>query len=452
MATSSGISSGDTSKHLLIIILTWFDIQANLISVYLKKCNIMALEYQPLDSKKYKSLLHYYKSKKLKTSFRNLGFDNRFTQYESQRKHFFETKLGIPVQTFGQQKLIEFGPECGENSLCFAHWGALLTLVEPNLSCHIKIKEYFRNFDYEDKLRGLSAELIEHYKTDQQYDIVDAEGFLASIRPMEQWLSLINSLLRINGIFIVSYFERHGAFSERYLSVLCKTLLANSDSQGLTHKKIFSKLVKTKWDGVNSLRSLNTWYQDHIENPFSSSNYQIDGRDLISKASKQHLTLHASFPNYLDKLWVGWSKNFFASSSLVDQTLEFFNRSRLSFIVGKKCFFTGSCEELRLFNESIDYLLKSLATLDCSVDKMSTETLQHSMTELLSFLQNNSDKFFAEDLSKQIDGIELLIDCLANAENGNVDKISCLLRRDSWFNEFWGTPVHFCVFRREGHE
>ena len=189
-----------------------------------------------------------------------------------------------------------------------------------------------------------------------------------------------------------------------------------------------------------------------IENPFSSSNYQIDGRNLITKASKHNLDLHASFHNYLDKLWVGWNKATFTSTSSVDQTVEFFDRSRLSFIFGQKCFFIGTFNELTAFNECIDSVLESLKNLDCCVQKMSTKTLQHSMKKLTSFLRHNKAKFFSKDLNKQIEGIELLTDCLANAENGNVNKIRRLLSKDSWFNAFWGTPVHFCVFRRGDNE
>ena len=66
-------------------------------------------------------------------------------------------KLFLPRRLFSNARLIEFGPDAGENSLVFALWGASCTLVEPNLKARPIIRGYFQQFGLSHGLVSLEA-------------------------------------------------------------------------------------------------------------------------------------------------------------------------------------------------------------------------------------------------------------------------------------------------------
>ena len=89
--------------------------------------------------KAYDNLYNYYIHSNLNVSFKQLNTKKKFEKFKKSRHEFLSSKLGLTSLDFEGKKVLEFGPDVGENSLCFAFWGAKLTLVEPNFKAHQQI-------------------------------------------------------------------------------------------------------------------------------------------------------------------------------------------------------------------------------------------------------------------------------------------------------------------------
>ena len=73
-------------------------------------------------------------------------------------------------------------------------------------------------------------------------------------------------------------------------------------------KKLSNKSQKTsfridenKWPKNHLSRSIDTWYYDHLINPYAGIDWQIDSTRLIIEAAKYGFILQSSCPNYIDK-------------------------------------------------------------------------------------------------------------------------------------------------------
>ena len=75
-----------------------------------------------------------------------------------------------------------------ENSIAFAKKNANLTLVEPNNESCKRIKNYFSKFKLENKLKIIIQTDFQNFRSKETFDFIDAEGFLATIKPYSLWL------------------------------------------------------------------------------------------------------------------------------------------------------------------------------------------------------------------------------------------------------------------------
>ena len=94
-----------------------------------------------------KKLYDFYSDINFNPSFRNLNSKKKFSIYKQNRLDILGTKLGLTSLDFKNKSILEFGPNMGENSICFADWGGYLSLVEPNIKNHKQIKAYFGQFN-----------------------------------------------------------------------------------------------------------------------------------------------------------------------------------------------------------------------------------------------------------------------------------------------------------------
>src|SRR5438034_4328867 len=127
--------------------------------------------------------------------------------HERHRRRLLTDKLHLPPRYFEGARLLEFGPDAGENSLVFALWGADCTLAEPHVRAHAVICEYFQRFGLGDRLVDLSAHDVAGYPVPaadtDRFDVVDAEGFLYTIQPSSIWIDKLGRLLRDDGLAIL---------------------------------------------------------------------------------------------------------------------------------------------------------------------------------------------------------------------------------------------------------
>src|SRR5258708_7659501 len=159
-------------------------------------------------------MYEYYERQYVLPTVANLKDEQALDRYVAGRRQLFEELLLIPSGVFAGARLVEFGPDSGENSLAFARLGSTLTLVEPNSKALPKIKSYLEMFGVGRQLSRLEHADVESFRTGETFDIVDAEGFIYTVQPTTLWLGIFNRLLNPNGLLVVNYCERYGSIIE----------------------------------------------------------------------------------------------------------------------------------------------------------------------------------------------------------------------------------------------
>jgi SAM-dependent methyltransferase len=393
------------------------------------------------------SLHAYYAAQGVSVSYRNLQSDAELAAHAAWREALYSEMLGLPPAFFRGLHVGEFGPDTGENALCFARWGARLTLAEPNAKAHAVIRAYFNRFRLDSQLLALSDATLETIDAGVRFDFINAEGFVGSIRPPELWLAAVDRLLAPQGLFLVSYFERSGAWMEQVANALARVLAHRT---GLELAAAAEAVVGAKWRRIAHTRPFAAWFMDVVENPFARRAYQFDAGELLSLAAERGFRLHSSVPQYRDPLWIGWYKKSLPAAELLGRARTFIRRSRMGHVLGHQCFWAGDEAALASIDRAID---ESLRLLDLAIENPGSAdaaAISASIRSLVKALHRRGPGWMADrPLEGAVTGIEGLADSFAQLGKGNMEAAQKYATGDGWFLGTWGTPVHFAVFRRD---
>jgi Methyltransferase domain len=389
----------------------------------------------------------YYEREKTLPTFAQFSTHEELEQYENQRKNVFTEKLRLPTRIFQGSRLLEFGPDSGENSLVFAKWGASLTLVEPNLDAHSRILSYFEKFNLVKNLDSLIQEELAKFRSSQKFQLIDAEGFIYTVRPEESWLELFRKLLDEDGFAVISYYEADGGFLELVLKLIH---VRAKFFTGLEAEKNAWQLFQAKWNSIPHTRSFKSWVMDVLENPFVRYQYFFDATSLCVKLFQYGYSLYSSWPNYIDYLNIYWHKKKLSEEEKLKKNLNFIARSRLSFLLGKKLFLTSqSAKEIQEINNKITDLI---GLVDRLIDRFEIEEMNRAIAiveDIAAVLQG--DLAIADsdnDKKEAIQSIETIqrIFCLLAAND--IHGLTEFCNSDVAFIRDWGIPCHFVVFQK----
>lgn len=143
----------------------------------------------------------YYATQNVRPTWADFGDDAELSKYAALREIMF-LRLMLPPAIFAGKRLLEFGPDTGENSLIFAQWGAKLTLVEPSAEAHSYIRSYFSKFGLGARLDDVIAASLLEFSADRKFDVIDAEGFIYTIQPNSAWIKKAGECLQSDGFLI----------------------------------------------------------------------------------------------------------------------------------------------------------------------------------------------------------------------------------------------------------
>lgn len=229
----------------------------------------------------------YYKDRDALPTHANLD-ERGWEEYERLRRLMF-MRLRFPPGMFSERRVLEFGPDSGENSVVFSRWGAKLTLVEPHGKARAQL---------DINLKGqsplgytiLPCSMME-FETSHPYDIVDAEGFVYTIK--DDWIQKAHDCLQPGGWFIFSYMEKLDSIIELQTKEIFKRVSAIDDRVDLAWY-----LFGNKWNTVKHTRPFSAWVMDVLENPFVSESYMIDAADLLRDMHAHGFRYYSSWPDY----------------------------------------------------------------------------------------------------------------------------------------------------------
>jgi hypothetical protein len=301
----------------------------------------------------------YYRDRGFSPTFADFRDEAQLGQYQAMREAMFRDRLALPPRLFRGVSLLEFGPDTGENALIFARWGATITLAEPNPAAHDVIRAYFNQFDCRASLVEVIESDVLGFALGTRYDVVVAEGFIHTVKPISAWLETFRGLLHDDGLFIVSYYERHGGLVELALRALYASYRRAVEGDPLAAAEA---LYRVKWDAIPHSRSFASWVYDVLDNPMQSLAAYIDAASLVAEARVAGFDLYSSYPRYNDVLEVEWHKRIVTPAERAQRAERHIRRSVLSFLAGRTLYLIDDADAAAIGAEA-DGLLTALDAL-----------------------------------------------------------------------------------------
>ncbi len=396
------------------------------------------------------TLYEYYRRQSVLPTYGGFRAPADLEAHERHRRRLFTDKLHLPPRVFEGARLLEFGPDAGENSLVFALWGADCTLVEPNRKAHPAISEYFERFGLGGRLAALRADDLESYPLPdtaaEHFDVVDAEGFVYTIRPASLWIDRFRRLVRDDGFVVMFYAEAFGSLLELAWKVVQSRYRSLTGLSALDSAQV---LFETKWASIPHKRTIESWTMDVLENPFVRLRHFIDPAELCTQMAGAGFRLYSSWPRYAGGLDLHWFKHEPSAEEELEQELEFIARSRLSHMLGRRHFLVdrdaAPAGELRALLEDIDAL----------VDRLDPERVAlcvRRLAALTAVISSEAVLARPEDTDRSRGTLDMLGRLLQALATGTADEIRAFCNREPAFVGSWGTPSHFAVFRKEPAE
>src|SRR3990167_2990577 len=100
-----------------------------------------------MEQKESAILFQYYIDNDILPTYASFSTYEQVSRYEQSRYNLMQ-KLKLNMRTFKGAKIIEFGPDTGENGLIFTKWGGDVLFVEPHSKSHAYIQSNFHKFSF----------------------------------------------------------------------------------------------------------------------------------------------------------------------------------------------------------------------------------------------------------------------------------------------------------------
>ena len=236
--------------------------------------------------------------------------------------------------------------------------------------------------------------------------------------------------------------ELYGGFIELLTKAIYQQV-ASDPSYGASLETA-KRLFLPKWNSVQHTRKIDSWFMDVIENPFVRKKYFMDPVDLLKDMHAGGFRLYSSWPNYRDMLAMHWIKASLGQEDEMLASISFVEQSRLSHLLGCKCFVPGITQELS------DNLALLIRITDSLIDAWSQEacatagTCVNHIDGLIRKMSAAGDK----DLGAASEIIAMTKSVFQLMEMNEVDQLVEFCRNDKTFISSWGTPAHYAVFQR----
>jgi hypothetical protein len=390
------------------------------------------------------TLHEYYSQRGFRPTYAAFAGEAELGSYESGRRRFYSSLLGLPAASFRGARLAEWGPDTGENALVFARWGAQLTLLEPNVLAHPVIEEYFARFALRDKLDEIRSESVEEYEPNKRFDFINAEGFLYTVKPTRLWLDKLAAQLTTDGRAIANFLAESGSLFELFWAALHRRWV---EITGQNDVENAWRLFGPKWESIPHTRTFDSWVKDVLENPFVRHSFLIDPVEFVKEAYDAGLGLEGSWPVYSDPLTPHWHKALPRESELLARRQEHIERSTLSYCFAANHFFCGPLGAAR---ELAALVRRTVVVIDSLIDAWN-DALGVELDELLlrvsSWLER-ADVMGAEDLKTRS---RLVLMSMRKAVGAMRDASASVLQEqmatDRALVDTWGAPTHYVVLR-----
>jgi hypothetical protein len=291
-------------------------------------------------------------------------------------------------------------------------------------------------------LRSASVAECADSPPDEKFDIIDAEGFIFTVKPDSLWMGLFARLLNDSGFVIVSYVEAYGSFFELLLKVIHARVRFLT---GMNSIDCASQLYAAKWASIPHTRAFASWVMDVLDNPFVRLKYFVEPQALCRQMHDAGFLLYSSWPPYKDGLSVDWIKKPLTREERLKSQERFISRSRLSHFLGRTCFLIATSSETENLLWSAVTLVDGLVE---SFDCRQSIQCRAQLAEVLHVVDSARITTCGEDVRALTQALESAQQILRLLEDCAVDEVVRFCNEDPAFIASWGAPAHYAVFCR----
>jgi hypothetical protein len=292
-------------------------------------------------------------------------------------------------------------------------------------------------------LNDIVAASLLDYLPSNKFDVIDAEGFIYTIQPNSAWIKKAAQCLANDGFFIISYMEMYGGFFELLTKAIYQ-FIARDPAYGAgigTAKKLFLP----KWNSVQHTRKIDSWFMDVIENPFVRRKYFIDPVDLLKDMHAGGFRLYSSWPNYRDTLAMEWIKAPLVPENELHASISFVEQSRLSHLLGCKCFSHDSSPG---FSDDLASLVRVTDGLIDSWSQQACAEAETSVGNIIAKLTDSNTATGDKNVNAAIEVLLMAKTVFNFMESNSVNRLADFCRSDKTFISTWGMPNHYGIFQR----
>jgi 2-polyprenyl-3-methyl-5-hydroxy-6-metoxy-1,4-benzoquinol methylase len=337
----------------------------------------------------------------------------------------FHDSLHFPPKMFENCSLIDFGAGTGENTIQYANWGALCTLVEMNenaskVSVDV-FKKYSSNFN---KHKFINTSIFD-FESEEKFDIVVSRGVLHHTGDKKGGFEKIASFVKPGGYIIVGFSNQSGAFQnslqrmavfkygknwDEMVDVSEKLFKEDIDrSQKFSNRTrrsiIFDRYVVPKQDDPSVSQVLDWFKKSDIK--FYSSNPQfvlpIMGDSYLNKP-RFDIRDYPDLGVFSEAIWMTQTIGDPEEAPLILESLKQFSNNQFA-----------------LTDYMNDIVPDSNIDIDLLIDKIEKFQFSETKVNLTGHLIRKHEKFFAEvkeflDLMKNGSSLDSIADYLKTTE------------------------------------
>jgi predicted O-methyltransferase YrrM len=281
------------------------------------------------------SVLDYYKSNHFNPVPIFVEERAALERHVCKRQNLYARHLGIPLSLLRGARVLEFGPNSGENALVLALFGARLTLVEPNDQVLPRLEALFKKFGVAQQIEALHCTGIAEYDGQERYDLVIAEGFLYALSNRDAMFRKCIRYVRPGGLGVISFNDVHGGFLEFLRrAIVCRVcaLSGITDLQSAESIQEAKRLFGEDFARLNASRPFEAWCTDTLVAPFYGTDFCWSFPTILATLSEQQCTFHSSSPLWATDEHYNWYKNVHGSSERYQSLLQNW-KAKLSYFV-----------------------------------------------------------------------------------------------------------------------
>jgi hypothetical protein len=389
------------------------------------------------------SLLAYYQTNDFNPVHIRVETPHVWEQHFAKRKNLYERHLGIPLSLLKGARILEFGPNSGENCLVPALFGSRLTLVEPNDLVLPRLKELFNRFDVIDQIDAIHCETIDEFTTRQTFDLVVAEGFLYTLPNKELLLKKIVGLVDPGKFGIISINDKYGGLLELLRRVIlfqvCR-LNNIEDIQSIDCLELAIELYADDFNKINSSRTFDAWWKDTLVNPFYTTNYLWSFPEVLTILQDEMCEFYSSSPVWSTHQHYNWYKNIISPEKKHELVIDDWSSNLAYFLTGLR----PQDSRCRIADSSVlNAVVRLVSDFSEAGNSLSENPVVLEYPLALShYLDTHPDTLI------KLFGVELR--SLMNALKNESNPVSLIrsYTNSQILRSCWGTAYHYICFQR----